>query len=320
MERSKKFVKRIFKQRRVAMLTLFILCSSVLWFLIKFSETYSGVVSLKVVYENVPEDKILLGKPVDRLNFNINARGFQILNYRLFNHELKLDASKTLRHLNKEYLSKAYLDQAAEQYFPNNIRFEQINKDTIFLDFGINKRKIISIEEQLELNFKADYELSDSLIISPSTITVLGPEDAVDTIKHFYTEKITLNNIDDDIDINAKLIIPDGLKALKLSTNQVLIKGQVARFSERLIKVPVIIANAPPGSVVRVFPKEVTIICRATLEAFKEINDNDFKVICDFNELTDTSNYLIPKIHQQPKNIKQADLVEKKVEYLIEKE
>ncbi|NAS30888.1 hypothetical protein GTQ40_07895 [Flavobacteriaceae bacterium R38] len=320
MKRFKAFIKKIFKQRKATVFMFFILFSSILWFLIKFSDSYNGQIYFKINYVNIPEDKILLGDPPVKLSAIARAQGFQILSYRLFKKELDLDVSELKDISGKSYFSDDYLKEAIQEVIAKNISIQQITSETFYLNFGKNKKKVIPVVHQLGMNFADDFELNDSLIINPREITVIGPEDAVDTISHLKTKKVFLKNINSDIDIATELMIPEALKHLNFNTEKIQISGRVERFSERLIKIPVVVTNVPEGTIVNVFPREISLLCRATIQNISTIKIEDFTITCDFNEINSTTNYLIPRILKKPSIIKEATLIDKKIEYLIRRE
>ncbi|NER13313.1 hypothetical protein GWK08_07680 [Leptobacterium flavescens] len=296
------------------MFTFFILFSTILWILIKFSDKYTGDVTFRLAYGNVPEDRILLGTPPSNLSATINAQGFQILSYRLFRRELELDVSQASE---TNYLSEDNLKQAIREQFSKNITLEELGTKRIRLDFGVNKEKEVIVLPELDIKFASDFELYDSLKAFPSSITIRGPEDAVDTIEVLRTKRIFLTGVNEDINLKADLDIDSKLAHLIYSEKSVSVRGKVERFSEQVIRVPIVVSNVPPGSEVRVFPKEVSVLCRATLNDLKTISANDFMIVCDFEEANPNSNYLIPRIEKKPELVKEASLMEKKVEFLI---
>ncbi len=320
MKRIITYIKNLFKQKKAVVFTLSIAFSCILWVLIKFSDTYEGVISFNIDYVNIPKDKVLLGNPPTNLKTSVRMQGFEILNYRLFVRNMALDASKMNKKGNKSYFSHSYLEAAIKKQLKKNSSLHQLKKDTLFLNFGINIKRVIPIISQLSLDFQKDFELYDSIAIIPASLTVWGPEDTVDSLTAIKTKKVVLNDIQENIDISALLIIPEALKNLDFSTKKVQIKARVERFSERLIKVPIRIINVPPEVVIRIFPREVEVLCKASIEDIKNINAEDFTIVCDFNKGNASSNYLIPEVLHKPVAIKEISLQEKKVEYLINRE
>lgn len=320
MKRLKMYIKGIFKQRKAVVFMFFILFSLILWILIKFSDTYSDSIDFDVKYINVPKDKILLGTPPEKLSVTIQGQGFQILSYRLFTRELELDVSKIQKGISRYYLSKDYLESAIKEVLAKNINLQKLNEDTLYLDFGINKQKVVPVVHRVTANFATDYDFYDSLTVTPSEIEIWGPEDIVDSVSYLETEEVFLNKVDDDINIPVAIIIPKELQQLRFNERGVDVKGKVERFSERLIEVPLIVTNMPQGTVVRVFPKQVRVLFKAALSDITSIKVEDFMIVCDFNKVNSSSDYLIPQILKKPAIIKEAHLLDKKVEYLIKRE
>ncbi|WP_340073537.1 YbbR-like domain-containing protein [Leptobacterium sp. I13] len=320
IEKITAFIEGVFRKRNATVFLLFFIFSCILWFLIKLSDSYTGETNIRISYKAVPSEKIILGAPPQKVKTIIEGRGFQILSFRLFGRKLELDVSKALSKHQKNYFTADAIRQQMNIQFSKNITIQEVLTDTVFIDLGINKRKKIPVIPQLTINYVKDYALYDSLIVDPSHIIVSGPEDIVDTIYSIATQRRVLDNINSNIEITEALILPKKEKSLSFSHSSVIIKGQVVRFSEKILKVPVIVTNKPIDVSVRLFPNEVRIVCRGRFEDLKNSNMEDFMVVCDYNSITGSSNYMIPSIKQIPEWAKEAELLDKKIEFLIKRE
>ncbi|ETN95639.1 CdaR family protein [Zhouia amylolytica] len=297
----------------------FLLVSFILWLLIKLTQIYSYSVSYNVVYKNLPKNKLFLNPPSTRVNVLVEANGFRLLKTNLIDEKASIDLSKVRSHSNKWFLLSNDIEtQLKEQY--RDIEIKQVLTDSIVFDLGVNKKKKVPVVSNLEINFKTDYGLVDSLIISPSEIWILGPDGLIDSIHYVSTQDMVLKNVQSDIDIETSLSQPDSLSSIEFELKEVNIRGKVNRFSEKMIKVPLLIENIPEGTKVRTFPQQINVICRAPIQNLKLISPDNFLIVADYKEVQEGGGYLIPKLVKKPSNIKEVKLMQTKVEFLLKKE
>ena len=314
------YIKNLFKRRKAVVFTIFIIFSCVFWVLIKFSDTYSANVTVKLAYENIPDNKVLLGNPPKELDLQVNAQGFDILSRRFFMQTIFVDLSNTDDDSDRMNISVSQIEKIVRNQLDSDIQLQRVAIDSLVLKFGLNKEKNVTIRPQIDINFRKDFELYDELKITPAEIQVWGPEDILDTLTHLRTEKITLNDIHENINTDITVSLGNFPENLKVKTKTVNVRGVVKRFSEHLLTVPITVINVPDSISVQVFPTEVNVLYRASLDDIKIIQANDFKVVCDFNNVNETSDYMIPTIVSTPLFLKKADLQQQKIEYLIKKE
>lgn len=297
----------------------FVIISFLLWMLIKLTKEYVYPVSFNTVYKNLPEDKLFLESPEKEIQVQIEGTGFKMLKFSVFNEDLMIDLSHLKSKKNMWFLlGEDIKQQIQEQY--RSVRVNKVLVDSVFFNLGINKKKLIPVKSDIQITYKSDYGLVDSLWISPSEIWVRGPENIVDTLSCLYTQKRVFKGVQSDIHETLPLKITEALKILDFEVRSVEVEGKVDRFSEKLLKVPLILENVPEHIKVRTFPQEIDLLCRATIEDLSGITTDDFKVVADFSEPGFGGAYLIPKIKTKPDKIKNIRLVQSKVEFLIKKE
>ena len=93
--------------------------------------------------------------------------------------------------------------------------------------------------------------------------------------------------------------------------------GIVKKFTEGSFLVPVSVTNLPENVNIKYFPKEIEVIFYTSLDYFKTISANNFRVECDFSQLTDDNSKLIPKIIKQPDSVRNLRLGTKSIEFII---
>ncbi|MCJ7466275.1 MAG: YbbR-like domain-containing protein [Maribacter sp.] len=309
------------KKRKFKLFLIFVLCSAFAWFISKLSETYTTSTQFELYFENAP-DSLLLGNSVnDKVIGTLRGTGFQFLGYNLKPKKIKIDLTQIRTENGKYYIPKANCKKQIEKQLPTSLTLLEINGEEIYLDLFKVEHKEVTVTSRVRLNLAQDYMIDGKLHIEPETIVIKGPKNEIDTITTVMTKKINAEDIHADFNIQVPLLLPPELKNTEFSSSFVRIAGQVARFSEKLLEVPIKIINLPPGLQIRTFPDKVTVICQAKIDDLKKIGPSDFQIIADYSEKKDeNSNILSVRLEKKPDGLHAATLTETKIEFILKKE
>ena len=115
--------------------------------------------------------------------------------------------------------------------------------------------------------------------------------------------------------------MPKQLNGTTYSNDFVRITGNVVKFSELVIQVPVTVINLPPDVKVRTFPEIVEVRCQGTLEHLKELEVIDFEVVADYtNVSSETGNRLSVRLIKYPKTLNNAMIDTNEIEFILRRE
>jgi hypothetical protein len=314
-------VKNELKKRKFKLFLIFVLCSAFAWFISKLSETYTNRTEFVLSFENAPDSVLLGDGSKDKVIGTLRGTGFQFLGYNLEHKKIKIDLAKMQTKNGKYYIPKEYCKNQIEKQLPSSLTLLEINGEEIYLDLFKVEHKEVTVTSRVSLNLAQDYLIDGKLHIEPEQIVIKGPKNEIDTISTVYTQKVSVDDIHADFNIRVPLLLPAQLRNTKFSSSFVRIAGQVARFSEKLIEVPIKVINLPPGFQIRTFPDKVTVVCQAKIDDLKKIGPSDFQIIADYNEKNDDhSNILVVRLEKKPQGLHAATLAETKIEFILKKE
>jgi len=114
-----------------------------------------------------------------------------------------------------------------------------------------------------------------------------------------------------------QLKISKGNSDIKYSEDKVTVKGTIKKFTEGSFLVPVSVINLPENVNIKYFPKEIEVIFYTSLDYYKTISENNFRIECFFSQVTDENSKLIPKIKKQPDSVRNVRLGTKSIEFII---
>ncbi len=300
--------------------TVALLFAMLFWLLIKMSKEYKTVVSFPVEYVNIPQDKLIQKPPLKEVDIQIRASGFRLFGLNLISSKIALDARKLQR---KSAVDFYFLMQQQKISIQNQITkkytIEQFVLDTVYLNLGTLASKKVPVVGDFDLSYKLGYHLMNKIKVTPDSIIVSGPEEQLDTLQSVHLQKLIKEDVFQPI--KATLKMRRLSKEIKFNIDEASVYGEVDRFTEGTLQLPVEIINMPDSISVNTFPTSVNLIFQVGLNNFSNVNSSSFKVVADYQyAINNKLNYFIPKVMYQPDFVTSARIVPAKIEFLIKKE
>ena len=103
---------------------------------------------------------------------------------------------------------------------------------------------------------------------------------------------------------------------LKYSDKSVNVFLDVEKSTESILNLPVSIINIPTDVNINYYPKSIKVSFTVSLDNFQKYSSKDFKIICDFNEISQDGK-LTAEVLNQPKLIKNLRLINNEIQYVI---
>ena len=305
------------KQKRLNVFVLFLFLSFLISLLVKLSNTYTHTLNFELSPKNLKSNELIISETPKFVNITISGRGFQLLKYYINKPIIEVDFSQLIKSSNQYIWTESRQLDKIINYFDSEIVVKSINPDTIVFPFDSQFTKKLPINILVKSNFAIGFDLIDEFQSSPDSITIIGPESILKTLRSISTKQIELNEINSSVDMSVELNIPSEIKQLNFSHESVSIFAEVDKFTEGMVNVPVTIVNLPEQLDISFFPKQMSVLYYSSLEAYNTIDQTDFTVECDFNLLTADNNYLNPVLVNKPLSVKTAQLKITQLEFII---
>ena len=305
-------------QRKAKVFLLFLLCSSFAWTISQLSETYDSRANFTLQFYKLPDSLLLDDSELLDIDLKLNASGFKFFGYGLSRRKLRVDVSKVGKDDKGYYLTESVLKPQFEKQFSNNVSLIELDRNRMYIPLYKVVAKEVNILPNITLGLEPNHILEGSLELDPPTALLKGPLDEVGTLKELRTEPYIFEGLSSGFTKSLAIEKPEGLANTVLLTNKVVIKGTVVRFSEKEFTVKVQPANEPEGYKIRTFPKEVQLICKASVENLKRMKPTDFHVIVDYKHATSGKNSLPLSLVHSPEGTHAATLIQKEVEFVLE--
>lgn len=314
-------VKNVLKRRKVKLFFLFLSLSALAWFISNLSNRYQSKVVFDLEFVNPPNGMMLLSSSLEQIEVKLDAVGFQFLTFAVGKKKLNIDLSKALRQGSKYMLTSSSIENQIDTQLSNGIKLVSTNIEPLILEFYGVISKTVAVRPELNLQFSQNYLLDGGIATRPDSIVIKGPTNEIDTISYIKTERIQLPDLNADFSITAKLKKPIGLKKTTYSKPEVILYGKVSRFSEKILRVPVLMINLPENTEAQTFPKEVDVLIKASLLELKKVKKEDIKVVGDYKNVKNTGQKTVAlRIVRQPKSIHTAELRTNQVDFILKRE
>ncbi|MCX7552183.1 YbbR-like domain-containing protein [Xanthomarina sp. F2636L] len=308
-----------FKNKKINVFFLFVLLSFIVLLFIKLSNTYTNTIAFKINKIHIPESHLVLNDKSDKLHITLRSHGFNLLKYYFNNPEINIDFSENISKTEDYYVWNKHQGYSGiNLQFPKNEEIVSITPDTLKFRYDINAVKQVPIKLLSKIEYTQGFDLLDSLRVVPDSIKIIGPEVLVSKISYVETDSIKLKDIKANINMPIPLKLPENIDGnLKFSDSKVTVYGEVNKFTEGHLKIPVSVINIPENLTIKYFPKKVYVTYYTSLSNYNKIKATDFEIICDYNKIEVGTEYLIPKIVKEPNMVKHVKLSQEHIEFII---
>ena len=316
IEGNKRLKKRFPSKNRLHFFLFFVFISFSFWISTKLSNSYTIEQIFNIEWINIPES-IVISENNKKLNTSITASGVEIILYRLFNNNLKIDliqANFELDYLSLNLENQKFLIQ--QQLYSNTL-LNQITPSLVKIKFSRLSEKKIPIIPKTRINLRAGYLTDSNVISKPDCIIVRGPKILLDSI--YYAETIAYNQEDVYKSISKKINLSP-IEGANFSKDFVDIELSVSRYSEKEFNIPIELINQPEGVKVKLFPPKTKVRATIPMSVIGNIRVSDFRLIADYNQILNGQTQKLELfIQKKPSGVKQIILEPNEVNYLIRK-
>ena len=298
----------------------------VFWFFIKSEDTYTVNLDIPLVARNLQEQKTYKEEVPESIFVTLKGTGRSFIWLRVFNSfyvddfKAVIDLSSITDEYNFE-LDSYYKENPEKIVLPPSLDLqfvEVLNPRNVQIKLQRYMVKKVPIESQILASTEPGY-IAVGGQFSPDSISIGGPEEAVNEIDFVFTEKDTLLGLIASVNGNWSILNPN--KLVSFDPKKVDAFIDVQPISETIITgIPVELVNKPNDVNVFVNPATVSLTIVGGLKQITNIFPEDIDVIIDFDLWNSEKQFYSPTIKLPDYLIEWKDLSPNNLEILVIKE
>ena len=302
-------------KRSIFTFLVFLVISTAAWFLVKLSEDYVTQTTFRLQMEEVPADK-WVSSDEQSVKMSLNIDGFHTLRYKMIRDRfvtVPLDEVPFRLENNNTYsFSSQYVAEKVADKLGINASDITMNDAKIYFNMDDLKSKVVPIVLQSDVTTARQYGIYGIPMLDPSSVTIFGPQEVIDTIKTVKTEPLTLNNVSQDFSATLQLDLLDG--QIRSNIKEVKAEVQVEKYTEMDVEVPIKMTDSLK---LRFFPETMSVKCLVAMRDYASITPESFTVAVDKQQLKAMQPLLDVYLASWPPTVQILATRPDKVEYLI---
>lgn len=307
------------KNALVFLLCLFI--SFGCWMAIMQNKTYEVWVNYPLQYKNAPPDVELYADLTTSLNIRVRDKAKSVFPYRHRNFrpavvDFNNSDLVTLNGNNYTISFTNVFEEGIKQNFAQStVIVDYFPKDLSFEVVPVNSKKL-PIKLNVDVNYRKQFHLSDSISMLPDSITLYARQSVLDTINEVNTHLLKASNLNDTLKTSLGLSLPPRTKAVPKKID---ITIPVEAYTEGSQNVPVTVKNLPKKLKVRTFPEQIKVKYLVGISKYSDIEAKDFGISIDYDKLIESrSKNEFVDLDYYPSDVKNCKLYPPSVEWMIE--
>ena len=316
LNRIKQKVERTNKHSAFTFL-VFLVISTAAWFLVKLSEDYVTQTTFRVLIEEVPAEK-WVSSDEQFVKMSLNIDGFHTLRYKMIrepNRFVTIPLSEVpyrLESNNTYSFSSQYVTEKVAERLGITASDITMNDAKVYFTMDALKSKVVPVVLQSNIATARQYDIYGIPMLDPSSVTIFGPQEVIDSIKLVRTELLSRDNVNQSFNATLPLDLLDG--QIHSNTKEVKVEVQVEKYTEMDVEVPIKVADSLK---VRFFPEMMSVKCLVAMRDYASITPENFTVAVDRQQLKAMQPLLDVRLASWPPTVQILSTRPDKVEYLI---
>ncbi|MCH2046164.1 MAG: hypothetical protein MK212_18765 [Saprospiraceae bacterium] len=282
MSDSASNIKQLFKSDR-AILILCIGIAFIFWLFTKLSYTYQSTISIPTQY-TLPDKKILTEPAPEFIEVDISGTGWDLISTFMSRGNYQVDLDVNTAENTTRTISSLLLESKISRQLSSNLKIENIRPNNIILSLEDLAIKKIPVRLDENVTLAPLYQYKDSIRIYPQMIRVKGPASIVRDIHEWSTSTLIMQDVEQSFERNLPLRVHSNAN-VTFTPNVVICRGEVEETTEKRLKVPIEVVNAPDSLLLIILPRSIDISCVVGVSDYDRLRPNKFKAVVDFKQI-----------------------------------
>lgn len=304
------------ERRKVAVFFSCLAISVLAWLFFALSNQYEYNIKTVVDYTNLPQNKAFHPLQSDTVTLQIEGTGWELLfsKMNLIPQTIKVNL-KALASRN--YITFSEQLKSINRSLPPQQRIISVLPDTLYFDFSSRSVKKVPVVLLYQIKFDRGFNISDSVAITPSYVTVTGPKEDIVNIERWDTD--TLHAKQTKTAINTRITLRQPSKNITIYPSTVDVQVPVSEFTEKSFDLPIAVINNGKNAGVKLLPSKVRVTFLVSLNDYAGITRDDFAAIVDLDNWSKRNYKELPVVlKESPPFCKILKMEPDMVDFIIE--
>ena len=259
-----------------------------LWLLVNMSKEYSFTINVPLQVTEYDEGMAFVSEPPGKARVGVSGEGWNLLAlYRsppeisIPYHEGEVDISEIVQRQIATYTDISVLN---------------VEPARISLEVEPKASARVPIRPELDVELRPQYEIVGRVRVLPDSVTVIGAQSVIDTLRSISTETLRLRNVQNSVERSVALARPVGLELPDVSEARV--SFEVTEFTEGEVRVYLEARNVPEGWEIRFNPSVVTVRYQVPIDHFSAAQEMvPYEAFVNYSDiLRDTTGVVAPRV------------------------
>lgn len=310
-----------------------VLLTTVVWFAVAMSEKKEFPLQVRIVMSGFDERQYAVVHADSLLTLRVESTGFNALLFNLRREPFLLAvnlAGENVRHnaswspggerLQHHTVAVSDLgDELKEMLASSGMRLTGRSKDTLSFVFATRaSRRFRPDIGTVEIDFAEGYALYGEPQVSPSEVTLYGPQELLASIDRVSAKSTQLHNVSRSATYQIALDTSFcRLGDIHSSADHLSVTIPVERFVECEYTVPIHVAGTDSSSQIRLFPPEVTLKLWVAQRDLSSLSSERFSVTVDYADILAGHTELPLRLASFPQSVRLRQLAPSSAKYVI---
>jgi YbbR domain-containing protein len=308
----------ITERRRASVFFTCLALAVAAWIVVTLSNPYTYTIKEILRFKNTPLKRAFHSLQSDTVAVTVKGTGWQMLLSKM-NEENKIIKVDLSSLESKTYVVlKSQIPQINEDK-PINNQIIAFSPDTLYFDFSNRSVRRVPIKLTSAIGYQQQFAQSGAVVIKPSYVTISGPSNRIDKIAAWYTDSVTLKNVNETVSTTANLKSPTEGN-ISIYPKSVQVRIPVDEFTEKTMEIPVKLVDNYEYFNVKIFPQKVKVTFTTSLGRFADVDPDLFEAQASLDLWRKYGYTVLPvKITSMPAYCKIVKIEPQNIDFIIKK-
>ncbi len=294
----------------------FVGLAALFWVVLAMNDNVQENLEVKIQVTNVPDTVTFINVPPSKIHVSVRDKGTSLMRTSLFQTPVMELNFRDFAQDGVFHVSRGDFQSALKRTFGESATVTGASLDSLNLVYTGLPGKRVPVEVVLDVTARSGMTIGGKVKCEPEFVKVYGSGN-LDTINKVYSEKIIRRNLNEDVEVQVKLLSEKGVRMIP---DKVKVKIPVEPLVKKEQLVPIQTENVPPGYDLLLFPQNVKVVYYVPMSRFNG-DTPPIDVRVNYNEISPDDNRHLPlHLTHVPGYLRNVELREFEVEYTIVRE